>query len=294
MKTLLALAALVVMPALADGTKQRVLRDQLQGRLQRIAADLDGVMGYAVLDLTTGDRLAHLQDEVFPTASTIKIAILYELFRRADEGGINVDETRPLDRRHAVGGSGILHNLGTPTLSLRDYATLMMTVSDNTATNVLMDALGAEAITKRMASLGLPATRVRRRMKDLAAARRGDENVSTPSELVRLLELIHKGEGLRPARRDELLAILKKPKSSPLRRGTPSNVEVANKPGGLEGVEVDAGLVFLPGRPYALAVTTTYLRDGRAGASAIEEAARATYEYFNRIATGGEYGRRLK
>jgi beta-lactamase class A len=274
--------------------KAGVLRDKLQTRLQKIARDVDGVMAYAVLDLTTGDRFGHLESEVFPTASTIKIAILYELFRRADEGSIDLDEMRALDRRHAVGGSGVLQELGTPSLSLRDYGTLMVTLSDNTATNVLIDALGAEAITKRMAGLGLPATRLRRRMIDLEAARRGDENVSTPAELVRLLQLIHAGDGLTAKRRNELLAILKKPKSSPLRRGTPSTIEVANKPGGLAGVEVDAGLVFVPGRPYVLAVMTTYLRDTQAGARAIEDASRAVYEYFDRIARGGEYGRSLK
>jgi len=278
----------------ADSAKQRVLRDKLEKRLQTIASGVDGVMGYAVLDLTTGDRFGHLENEVFPTASTIKIAILYELFRRADEGSIDVDEMRPLDRRHAVGGSGVLQVLGTPSLSLRDYATLMVVVSDNTATNVLIDALGADAITGRMARLGLPATRLRRRMIDLEAARRGAENVSTPAELVRLLQLIHAGEGLSARRRDDLLAILKKAKSSPLRRAIPSTIEVANKPGGLDGVEVDAGLVFVPGRPYVLAVMTTYLRETPDGGRAIEEAARATYDYFSRVATGGEYGRTIR
>ena len=287
----IALALCAMAMVSADGVKQTILRDKLQARLQRIAGDLDGVMGYAVLDLTTGERLAHLENEVFPTASTIKIAILYELFRRADEGTVRLEEMRPLDRRHAVGGSGVLSHLGTPSLSLRDYATLMITISDNSATNVLIDLLGAEAITKRMGALGLPATRLRRRMIDLAAARRGDENVSTPAELVRLLQLICKSEGLTTRSRDELIGILRKPKSSPMRRGTPSSVEVADKPGGLEGVEVDAGVVFVPGRTYALAVMTTYLRDTPAGSAAIEQAAQATYEYFSRVAAGGQYGR---
>ena len=84
----IALALCAMAMVSADGVKQTILRDKLQARLQRIAGDLDGVMGYAVLDLTTGERLAHLENEVFPTASTIKIAILYELFRRADEGTV--------------------------------------------------------------------------------------------------------------------------------------------------------------------------------------------------------------
>jgi beta-lactamase class A len=104
------------------------------------------------------------------------------LFRQTDEGRIQLDAPRTLDRRNAVGGSGVLNELTTPTLSLRDYATLMVVLSDNTATNVLIDIVGMDNVTTRMASLGLKATKLRRKMIDLEAARRGDENVSTPAD----------------------------------------------------------------------------------------------------------------
>src|SRR5262249_41445795 len=146
------------------------------------------------------------------------------------------------------GGSGVLFELDTPTLSLRDYATLMVIVSDNTATNVLIDVLGMDKIAARMAALGLPGTKLRRRMIDLAAARRGDENVSTPAEIVRLLEIIAKGEGLSSSSRDQALALLKKPKASRLRRALPAGIDAADKPGELEGVRVDAGIVFAKNR----------------------------------------------
>ena len=90
----------------------------------------------------------------------------------------------------------MLFELGTPTLSVRDYATLMVVLSDNTATNVLIDLLGMDRITARMQGLGLAETKLRRHMIDLAAARRGDENVSTPAELARLLEILDQGQGL--------------------------------------------------------------------------------------------------
>src|SRR5579872_6658936 len=154
------------------------LRAKLETRLQDIARHLDGVAGYAILDLTSGDRISHLDRETFPTASTIKLAIVYELFAQAKEGRIRLDESITLDRAKAVGGSGVLFEMGTPTLSIHDYATLMVTLSDNTATNVLIDRLGMENVTRRMKALGLPGTRLRRHMMDTAAARRGDENVS--------------------------------------------------------------------------------------------------------------------
>jgi beta-lactamase class A len=270
------------------------LRRQFSDRLNAIAAGLDGVMGFAVVDLTSGERFERHASEAFPTASTIKLAILYELFRQADEGKVRLDSPQTLDRRSVVGGTGILSDLTTPTLSVRDYATLMIVLSDNTATNVLIDAVGMDNVTKRMAALGLNATRLRRKMIDIEAARRGEENVATPADIARLLEIIHRGEGLSKESRDALLAILRKPKPSPMRAATPSGTVVASKPGTLEGVEVDAGIVDLAGRPYVLAIMTTFLKDNAAGEAAIRSASQAAFEYFSRLANSSEYGRAIR
>jgi beta-lactamase class A len=262
------------------------LRAKLEDRLHDISSRVDGVVGYSVLDLTSGDRIAHLERETFPTASTIKLAVVYELFKQAADGKTRLDETLVLDRAKAVGGTGVLFQLGTPTLSIRDYATLMVIVSDNTATNVLIDRLGMQNIGARMQALGLGATKLRRHMMDTAAARLGHENVSTPDEIVRLLQAIEKDE-------PEAVALLKKPKESRLRRGLPSGVEAADKPGELDGVRVDAGIVFAKNRPYALSVMAAFLKDEVEGERAIEEMSRAAYEYFSRLGSG-MLGRRLQ
>jgi beta-lactamase class A len=282
-----ALGAQALPPTAAD------LKSRFERRVQDIAAHVDGVIGYEVLDLTSGERFGHLEREVFPTASTIKLAIVYELFKQADEGRVRLEDSLTLDRKKAVGGSGVLFELGTPSLSIRDYATLMVTLSDNTATNVLIDLVGMDDVTRRMAGLGLGATKLRRHMIDLAAARRGEENVSTPADVVRLLQIIDKGEGLTPAGRDAAIALLKKSKASRLRRGLPSGVDTADKPGELEGVRVDAGIVFAKNRPYILCVMTTYLKSEEEGERAIVDISKAAYEYFSRIGEGGGYGRKI-
>ena len=176
--------------------------------------------------------------------------------------------------------------MGTPTLSIRDYAVLMVTLSDNTATNVLIDRLGMDRIAARMQGLGLDATKLRRHMMDTAAARRGDENVSTPDELVRLLKAMNDGM-------PQAIELLKKPKENRLRKGLPEGVASADKSGELEGVRVDAGIVFAKNRPYALCVMTTFLKDEAEGERAIEAMSRAAYEYFSRLGAGGALGRRL-
>ena len=260
------------------------LKAKFEARVQEIAARVDGVVGYSIVDLTSGDRIGRLEHATFPTASAIKIAIVYELFKQAEEKKIALDETITLDRRQAVGGTGVLVEMGTPTLSIRDYAVLMVTLSDNTATNVLIDRLGMETIASRMQALGLNGTKLRRHMMDTAAARRGEENVSTPDELVRLLQAMN--EKLPRA-----IELLKKPKENRLRKGLPDGVASADKSGELEGVRVDAGIVFAKNRPYVLCVMTTFLKDEAEGERAIETISRVAYEYFSRLGAGGALGR---
>jgi beta-lactamase class A len=273
---------------------QRELRQVLDRRLASVVESLDGVIGYAALDLTSGEEIGRLERQAFPTASTIKLAILYELFRQADEGRVALDTPSPLDRSHVVGGTGILHALGTPGLTLRDHAVLMMSISDNTATNVLIERVGLPAIASRMQALGASGIRLRRRMMDGAAARRGDENVATPREIVRLLHVLHTGEGLKPESGAGVLKILEVGAGGYIRRGVPAEAAVLNKPGELEGVRVDGAIVRAAHRPYALAVMTTYLRDEPEGERAIAETSRAFYEYFSRLGFGSEFGRQLK
>ena len=282
-------------PAPAPSTAKAIeLREKLATQLAAIASGLDGVMGYSIVDLTTGDRMERLPSEVFPLASTIKLTLLYELFKQADEGKINLDEMRTLDRGQAVGGDGVLVELTTPSLSLRDYATLMVVLSDNTATNVLIDVAGMQKVTARMAAAGLPSLKLRRKMIDLEAARRGDENVGTPADVAKLLGVIYRADGLKKESAEAIVAVLKKPKNTALRAGVNPGIDVADKPRTLDGVETGAGIVYLPGRPYIFVATTTFLKNNAAGQAAITAASRAAFDYFIRLAKASEYGREIR
>jgi beta-lactamase class A len=291
-----ALAASFVLLASAAGA-QNVLQSDLRGqftkRVDEIVRGLDGVIGYAVIDLTSGDEVvARLAREPFPTASAIKVPILYELLKRADEGSLTLDAARPLDRSQVVGGSGVLQHLTTPALSLRDHAALMIMVSDNTATNVVIDAVGMTSVTARMKAMGLGDILLRRKMMDDAAVRRGDENVASPASLVKATELLWKGEGLTPARRDvgrEILRLV----SGAIRGAVPARVAVYSKTGSLAGVRAETAIVDLANAPFGIAVMTTYLKDDAAGSRAIGDIAAAAFSYFERLAASGKYGRRV-
>ena len=197
------------------------------------------------------------------------------------------------DRRQDVPG-GVLNELTSASMSVRDYAVLMVVLSDNTATNILIDTVGMDTVNARMRALGLPQTRLRRRMIDLEAARRGDENVSTPGEIARLLQMLYRGDGLSKASHEALIEILTKDKTTPMRRGIPAGIAVANKPGSLGGVAVDAGIVFLKGRPYIFSAMVTYLEHEESGDAAVTAASQAVFDYFSRLAHASEFGRIIK
>ena len=287
--------ALAVVLALATpasaGPKEDVVWARLRARLERIDQSIDGVLGLSVKDLKTGATFEIRPDEPFPQASVIKLAVLYELYRQADEGKVDLAEiTRPSAAR--VGGGGVLQELG-PSVSLtwRDVAVLMMGWSDNAATNVLIERLGMDAVNRRLDALGLSRTRLRRRMMDLEAAKRGEENISTPGEMRRLVEAIYAGTGLSPERGRDIRRVAATTKDTPFRKPLPEGLVVLDKDGSLEAVRAAAAVVDLPGRPYAVTIMTTYLRRDEDGEALIREVSAALFETFDRLARSSDLGR---
>ncbi len=259
---LLALFIALALPAsvLAQGKSEPVRIDtgsdllwkKLEARVAETADRIDGVMGVAILDLTDGRILLHNADRVFPTASSIKIAILLELYRQDQEAHSGAKEKSQLadnytfDPKDLVEDSRIMAGLtpGVTRVTNRDLAQFMVAVSDNAAANILIDRVGKDNVNAMLHGLGLSKTMLRRKMIDIAAARRGDENVATPQEMARLLEAIYKGKALSKQATAEFIKQLSTKKGSYIPRYLPESVQVANKPGELEAVRTDSGIVF--------------------------------------------------
>jgi beta-lactamase class A len=288
---LLAGGAIWAQGPVAAADKAAELADAFAQHLARIADDVDGVVGYQIVDLTSGQTFSRRATEPFPTASAIKIGILYELLAQADAGRVDLDASTAVSAEDKVGGAGILQQLGTPVLSLHDHAVLMIMLSDNTATNVLIDTVSMAAVNRRMGALGAPTYALQRRMMDTEAAERGAENLSSPADLTRVMDALRTGEGLTAASRDVALDILRRPNGSPLRRGVPAGVLLASKPGGLTGVRSDVAYVALEQRPFLITVMMSYLADEEAGAEAITEISRTAFRYFDRLGRSGVEGR---
>jgi beta-lactamase class A len=291
---MIAAGALLAVSLAAPATpaeKQAALWDKLRARIEAVDRGLDGVLGISVKDLKGGMTFELRPQEPFPQASSIKLAVLYELYRQAEEGRVDLGElTRPPMPR--VAGGGVLQVLGDKvSLTWRDVAVLMMGWSDNAATNVLIDRVSMEAVNRRLDGLGLRATRLRRKMMDLDAARRGDENVSNPGEMRQLVEAMYAGTGLSRERARDMMAVAAVPKESPFRVPLPETLVVADKPGSLEAVRCVTAIVDLPGRPYAVSIMTTYLRRDADGEAAIREISAALYETFDRLARSSDLGR---
>lgn len=250
-------------------------------------------MGLAIKDLVSGEEFLIHGDEIMPQASSIKIAILATLYLQVQQGQIKLTDLYVVRQEDLVAGSDIMLGLtpGTTRLTLRDLATMMVAVSDNSATNVLIDRVGMENVNNLLGKLSLPNTRLRRKMMDLEAAGQGRENVSTPREMMTLLATIYGGKLLNAEMTADFIKVLSTHKESSMLQGLPPDAVAANKPGELEAVRNDSGIVLIKGRPYVLCVMTTYLRDEHDGAAAIRNIAELTYSYFDRVSRAGEYGR---
>lgn len=235
-----------------------LLWQKLDETLHAKVAAFSGVAGVALREVGQGFTIGINANEIFPTASTIKIHVLAKLLQRAEAGEIDLNERITITQADHVLGSGVIAYLQGPlSFTLRDLATLMMIASDNTATNLCIDRAGIDATNAFIRALGLTETTLRRKMMDAIATVREQENVATPAELVTLLDLLRQGQP-SPKVAAETLAIMKQHNYGFIDRGIPATVEVSNKPGWIEGVMCDAALVHLPRRPYLLAVMTKY------------------------------------
>lgn len=262
-----------------------ILWQKLSESIEWAAEEFDGVMGISIKDLTTGDALSVNGDEQFLAASSIKIPILIELYKKAKAGTLDLDKevTVPDDVR--VGGTGVIKELGNVSLTIQDITTLMITVSDNTATNMLIDVAVMDDVNATMKELGLNVTRLLRKMQDYEAIEQGKENYSTPNEFTRLMDILHTGEELDPWIAEKALAVLKKPKTTAINRLLPYDVEIASKYGNMRNSYCDVALVYHPQSPYIISVMTKYIptddvRKQRT-IDAISNVSKTAYDHFS-------------
>ena len=276
-----------------------LLWQKLDATVQKISRDLDGTMGIAIMDLTDGRTLLLNPDAVFTQASSIKVTVLAELYRQQQQsdqglaGNARLSDLYTMRASDLVADSAIMGGLtpGITQVTNRDLATFMVAVSDNSATNILIDRVGMSNVNAMLDSLGLTHTRLQRKMMDVKAALAGRENLSTPRDMMTIFTDLYRGKVLNKALTDDYFKVLATHKESDIPRFIPEDVVIANKPGELAGVRNDVGIVFVPNRPFVIVAMTAYLKHERDGNDAIAQIAGAAYEYFDRVGRSSENGR---
>lgn len=269
----------------------KLIHQKTEARLREIASHSRGALGLFALDLIGQEQFAINEHNIFPQASAMKIPILMEVHKQAHAGIFKLTDARRIEKQDKTPGSGILADLGDGSveMSVHDLCVLMIVLSDNTATNMLIDLVGVQSVNATLQSLGLKHTRLQRRMMDLAAAGRGDENLSTPSEAARIMELLYRGEFINRSVCDEILTILKKPKNANIEAALPANTVVASKPGSISGVATEWAIVYLKDRPYILTVMENFSLDQDAP-TAIKEISKTLHDYFHRLSHSTPHG----
>ncbi len=244
----------------------------LDDRMKAAAAEVQGTVSLYAKNLDTGDNYGMREDERVRTASTIKVAIMASVFNAVADGKARWTDVLPLTGPKKVSGSGVVPELSNGVrLPIRDLMHLMIVVSDNTATNMLLERFPGNSVNAMMDKMDLGHTRSLRMIlgdganlkavpSGLSAAGNDPDNqrfgigVSTPREMVMLLEKIELGRVVSPAASKEMIAILKRQQ---YKDGIGRHVSdaVASKSGSLDHLRSDVGIVYTKGGRIALAIT---------------------------------------
>lgn len=235
---------------------------RLHHTLDSLAEAHHGVVGYTVIDLANGDRLSRLGDQTFQTASLIKVGILTTVYDLVNKGKLSLDDPLTVLSIDQVPGSGsmqYLHNGATVTV--HDAAWFMSTLSDNTATNLLLDRIGIRAMWSKMEALGLPHTKVFaevfKRSKSVAmdSSVKYGLGVTTPNEMAHLFELLANGKAVSPSADSAMLYILEHNEDQNLMQRFLEGVRAAHKTGSTDSVRTECSLFYLRNRVVACVLT---------------------------------------
>jgi beta-lactamase class A len=269
----------------------------LQKNIEDLCQSFPGVAGVAARNLATGERIGVNEDLSFPTASMIKIMVLFELVRACARGQAQMWERMSLQASDRTLGSGLLVDLDEGAgLTLRDLAVLMMAISDNTATNMLIDRLGKGAINQAIREAGMARTVLHNKI-DFDLIKESNDNlaVTVPADFANFMASLRRGEIVPEAQVEQMLGIMRIQKYiEPIRKLLPYNpygdefgeaqdVWVASKTGSLKGARCEGGLVHARGTEWSLCVMSKDCPDNtwtsdNVGIRLISQVSRAVFD----------------
>ena len=247
--------------------------ESLTEGVKAVLRNAPGKVSMYAKNLESGASFGIAPDEPVRTASTIKLAIMTECFAEAAEGKLKLTEPVEITEDEKVSGSGIMQELSVgDRLPLRDVIDLMIVLSDNTGTNLILNRIGGDAVNARMGAMGLLQTRSMRKIlgdgnklkatvSGVTAEGAKPENKqwgigrSSPHEMVTLLEKLFHGELVDRSSSEEMLTILKRQRDRDGIGRDLKDVEIASKSGALDHLRSDVGIIYSKGGPIAMAIT---------------------------------------
>ena len=260
---------LLLPPAAAVAQKTRTAAAKTPATLdEKIAEAVEGFRGKVWIyakNLDSGKTYSLRGDERVRTASTIKLPIMVEAYFQVAEGKLAWTDELMLTRQNKQGGSGVLGEFSdNAKIDLRTAKNLMIVVSDNTATNLILDRVTADAVNARMEKLGLAATRSLRKIGGGGEARIANDGinrlfgigVSSPRDMVKLLEMLERGEVLsKEASKDMIDTLRRQQFTDGVGRNALDTTPVASKSGALDRLRSDVGIIYTRRGRIAMAIT---------------------------------------
>ena len=226
--------------------------------IEKIISQVEGSVCINFYDLNKNNGFSVNGDKKVLSASMIKLLILAELMKKIFENKFSLSDTVMIANFMKTGGDGVLKELNTGHhFTLKELATLMIIVSDNQATNILIDFLGMENINQLGKELDLKETFLGRKMMDAEARKKGYDNYTCADDISLLLKLIYQEKLINKEASQLMLDILlRQQQGERLQRYLPSDIKIAHKCGDLDNLENDGGIIWLGDRAYILVVLT--------------------------------------
>lgn len=258
-------------------TYWQLLAQEIKNKLY----NFPGNVGLVIKDLRNNKTILYNQDRLFPSASLVKIAIMVACFQAELEGKISFNDYFRLKSKYKARGSGILRYFPSgKKVSIRELVELMITKSDNTATNILTEILGFDYLNNYFRQIGLKNTNFSRNVMDIKGYYQGIENYTTASDIAQILEKIYRHQLVSPEASEKMLILLKKQEiRDRLPRYLPSQVEIAHKTGLFDNVCHDAGIVFHPQGDFLISALVSDHREHRLAKELIGQIAKIVFEY---------------
>ena len=283
--------------------------------VQEAIANVPGEVQFVAKHMESLQEFSGGASGIYPPASTFKVHILAELYRQVDDGIIDPQHRVELTDSDRAPGSGVLKEMANGLLlTIHDLAMFMIIISDNTATDILYNLIGRERLNDTMRNLGLTETNLPMSCREMLYSMFGVNtndislgnaqvttrlarqeilpnaagfsedlgNVSSPSDMTRLLEIIYTGVMHSSKSRDEVMNILgHQQKNTIIPADLPLGTVVAHKTGGVPSVRCDVGIVFSPSGPYIISLMSKNVTNMKAIDRCLAAVSRAIYDHFN-------------